>query len=296
MRNIQRSGPAGRARRLGAARPTCVLVAVVFTLALRPASGVAQVSFVMAEHAGSLSGSTADPTRALVLPGSESLAGVWGWRLGVSVELVGTVAAPPTTAEVNRLAAASGSPLTGETGTPAEAVPALTGAALIAEQMVETAARYVGTRYRWGGDAPGEGFDCSGFVRYVYAQQGIELPRVSRAQARAGRALPARLDDLQPGDLLFFAQRGAGIDHVALYAGDNRIVHASRRGYGVRYDELTGEGGRWYAQHLVAVRRVIDDIVIPSPDESEEPALPLGEPLEVLVADQGDEAAAVPAL
>lgn len=278
-------------------------MAVVFTLALRPASGTAQVSFVMAEDAGRLSGSSAAPTRSLVLPGSDIPVGVWGLRLGVSVDVVGTAAGSlPTTAEIDQLAAASSSPLAGETELTAEteptadAVPALTGAALIASQMVETAGRYVGTRYRWGGDAPGEGFDCSGFVRYVYAQQGIDLPRVSRAQARAGRALPARLDDLQPGDLLFFAQRGAGIDHVALYAGDNRIVHASRRGYGVRYDELTGEGGRWYARHLVAVRRVIDDVVMPSADESEEPAVPLGQPLEVLVADQGDDVAALPAL
>jgi hypothetical protein len=118
-------------------------------------------------------------------------------------------------------------------------------------------------------------------VRYVFGRQGIALPRISRDQARAGRAMPTSLDGLEPGDLLFFAQRSATVDHVAIYAGDGRIVHASRSGYGVRYDELTGDRGRWYAQRLVAVRRVIDDGVLVSGEgASAEPDNAVGEEME----------------
>ncbi|HEX6589426.1 MAG TPA: C40 family peptidase [Longimicrobiales bacterium] len=165
----------------------------------------------------------------------------------------------------------------------------------VGERMVDVAVSLVGTRYRWGGVSPSQGFDCSGFVRYVYAQQGIDLPRVSRAQARAGRRRPARLDELQPGDLLFFAQRGAGVDHVAIYAGDGRIVHASRRGYGVRYDDLSGASGRWYAERLVAVRRILEDAPAPATVDPA-PAVPLGEAVAPLIAADPVVATAEPAL
>jgi len=61
--------------------------------------------------------------------------------------------------------------------------------------------RYIGVRYLWGGDSP-RGFDCSGFVQYVYARMGVQLPRVTFAQWHAGRHVPRR--DLRPGDLVFF--------------------------------------------------------------------------------------------
>ena len=172
------------------------------------------------------------------------------------------------------------------------------GAELLAMRAIETADQYVGSRYRWGGASPSEGFDCSGFVQYVFRQHGIQLPRVSRDQARAGRAQPISLDGLAPGDLLFFAQGGPTVDHVAIYAGDGRIVHASRSGYGVRYDELTGDRGRWYARHLVAVRRVIDDEMFASTDVQTAAAdmpqreLPLEDAFEAL--ESGDEAAPPP--
>lgn len=237
------------------ARPACLLIAAVFSLAARPSAGAAQLAFVMAEQL----------ERTVIAVGSNAAGGVGG----------ATAASPVI-----------------------DTAPVVGAAALAAERTVQTAGRYVGTRYRWGGASPGEGFDCSGFVRFVFAQQGIELPRVSRAQARAGRALPARFDDLQPGDLLFFAQRGPGIDHVAIYAGDGRIVHASRSGRGVRYDELTGDRGRWYARRLVAVRRVIEEPApLPAaPAPADRPAAPLGDPTDQLVAGQGGVDAIVPAL
>jgi cell wall-associated NlpC family hydrolase len=163
----------------------------------------------------------------------------------------------------------------------------------VAALAVETATRYVGTPYRWGGSTPA-GFDCSGFVQFVFREQGIELPRVSRDQARVGEARPASLDDLAPGDLLFFAQGSPTVDHVAIYAGDGRIVHASRSGYGVRYDELTGPRGRYYAQHLVAVRRVIEGGAATRDTRMVDAsrALPVTEAFEALEAEQNDGAPA----
>jgi len=132
-------------------------------------------------------------------------------------------------------------------------------AASVARSAVLTAERYVGSRYVWGGNSPAEGFDCSGFVRYVFAAQGIQLPRVSTDQARAGQRLPNRIDALAPGDLMFYAGRDGVINHVAIYAGGGRIIHASSSGQGVRYDDLNSQRGRYYATRMVAARRVIPD-------------------------------------
>lgn len=132
-------------------------------------------------------------------------------------------------------------------------------AAAIARGTLDTADRYVGVRYVWGGSSPAEGFDCSGFVQYVFGRNGVRLPRVSRDQARAGRPLPASVAALQPGDLMFYAGADGVVNHVAIYAGDNRIIHSSASGRGVRYDDLGTRRGRYYATRMVAARRVIPD-------------------------------------
>ncbi|MEJ2503385.1 MAG: C40 family peptidase, partial [Gemmatimonadota bacterium] len=122
---------------------------------------------------------------------------------------------------------------------------------------LQTADRYVGTPYRWGGDTPDEGFDCSGFVRWVFARTGVWLPRVSSDQARAGTRVQPLQDQFREGDLLFFAGGDGVIDHVAIYAGAGQIIHASSSRGAVAYDRLDGARGRWYRDHVVAVRRVI---------------------------------------
>jgi peptidoglycan endopeptidase LytE len=126
-----------------------------------------------------------------------------------------------------------------------------------AASILATAKRYVGTRYRYGGESPTTGFDCSGLVHYVFARHGVELPRTSRLQARAGEALPLAVEALQPGDLLLFASSGTRVNHVAIYLGDNRILHSSAGAGGVVYDDLSTPRGRWYLKRHVASRRVL---------------------------------------
>jgi peptidoglycan DL-endopeptidase CwlO len=126
-----------------------------------------------------------------------------------------------------------------------------------AAAVLATGERYVGTRYTYGGETPGAGFDCSGFVQYVFARHGIELPRVSRDQGGAGRRIPGGTAALRPGDLMFFSSTGGRIDHVAIYAGDGRILHSSRGNGGVAYDELSSSRGQWFMDHHVASRRVL---------------------------------------
>jgi hypothetical protein len=125
--------------------------------------------------------------------------------------------------------------------------------------VVGTARDFVGWKYVWGGESPDEGFDCSGFVNYVYALHGVALPRTSRQLLRVGRRVPARLSSIREGDLLLFSIRGQRVDHVALYAGQGRMIHANTRRSGVRFDDLNTPRGRWFLRHLTAVRRVVPD-------------------------------------
>jgi cell wall-associated NlpC family hydrolase len=131
-------------------------------------------------------------------------------------------------------------------------------AARITARVLDRAEGLVNTPYRWGSTNPSIGFDAAGFVQYVYGEEGIALPRTSHAIAELGEEVSTRATALRPGDLLFFGNDGSSIDHVAIYAGHDRIIHATASGGGVRYDVL-GEGprGEWFAEHLVTVRRVV---------------------------------------
>ena len=132
-----------------------------------------------------------------------------------------------------------------------------TGATASAARVLATGDRYRGKRYVYGGAKPAVGFDCSGFVQYVFGRHGVNLPRTSRQQAAAGRALPKAATALRPGDLMFFSSKGRGVDHVAIYAGDNRIIHSSAGAGGVVYDDLSTPRGKWYLARHVASRRVL---------------------------------------
>lgn len=132
------------------------------------------------------------------------------------------------------------------------------GSSRAGARVVSTGEEYLGVPYKWGGSTPA-GFDCSGFVQYIYRDQGVSLPRTSRQMAHAGVSVPPNVSRLREGDLMLFASNGTRIDHVAIYAGDNRIIHSSSSGNGVRYDDLGSRRGRWYATHMVAARRVTDD-------------------------------------
>jgi cell wall-associated NlpC family hydrolase len=143
----------------------------------------------------------------------------------------------------------------GSRHTPAARVPRATSAS--AARVLATASRYLGTPYRYGGATPATGFDCSGFVQYVFGRNGVDLPRTSRQQAAAGYALAARVDSLKPGDLMLFSSKGLRIDHVAVYVGNNRMLHSSAGAGKVVYDDLTTPRGKWYLKRHVASRRVL---------------------------------------
>jgi cell wall-associated NlpC family hydrolase len=121
--------------------------------------------------------------------------------------------------------------------------------------VVETARRYLGVRYVLGGTTP-RAFDCSGFIRYVFAQHGLGLPRTAHEQAAIGIAPDQR--NLEPGDLLFF-YGGRGAQHIAMYIGGDSIIHASSGGHRVMLARLSGTGAHrtWFGQRLIAVRRVL---------------------------------------
>lgn len=125
-----------------------------------------------------------------------------------------------------------------------------------AAAVLNTADDYLGTRYVYGGTTP-DGFDCSGFVQYVFRRHGVMLPRTSGQMAQTGETLPAAVRSLRAGDLMLFAGDGSRVDHVAIYAGNGRIIHSSSSGSGVRYDDLSTPRGRWFEDHLVAARRVM---------------------------------------
>jgi cell wall-associated NlpC family hydrolase len=143
----------------------------------------------------------------------------------------------------------------GSAGSARRSIPRSPAPTALAARVLETADKYVGVPYVWGGNTP-SGFDCSGFTKYVFARHGVTLPRTSREQARAGSAVSLDIADFLPGDLLLFAEPDEAISHVAIYVGDGQIIHASSAMGEVTYLDLGGDRSAWYVQNLVAVRRL----------------------------------------
>ena len=117
-------------------------------------------------------------------------------------------------------------------------------------QAVTLAKKQMGKMYQWGGQGP-DRFDCSGLVYYVYGNLGVPMPRVSGQQAKVGREIGRK--DLQPGDMLYFATSGSSINHVGIYLGNAKFVHAPRKGMPVRTDSLNNG---WWKQKYRGARRI----------------------------------------
>lgn len=106
------------------------------------------------------------------------------------------------------------------------------------QHFANTALDFLGVKYRYGGDAPSDGFDCSGLVNYVAEKSlGLKLPRTSAEMARLGQNINKK--NLQKGDLVFFNTSGKRFSHVGIYLGDNKFVHAPRTGAVVRVEDMT---------------------------------------------------------
>jgi cell wall-associated NlpC family hydrolase len=127
-------------------------------------------------------------------------------------------------------------------------VPRLQGPEAVGVRAVRFARRLLGVPYRYGGDSPGGGFDCSGFVRYVYAHFGFRLPHSSYADFGLGKRIERRA--LRPGDLVFFD----GIGHVGMYVGDGRFIHAPHTGTHV---QMTSLDDPWYRATYDGARRLL---------------------------------------
>lgn len=121
-----------------------------------------------------------------------------------------------------------------------------------AQQMTAGALSLLGITYRFGGNSPDTGFDCSGLVRHVVRNAlGLDLPRTAREMARLGQRIP--LTDLKPGDLVFFNTMRRAFSHVGIYLGDNRFVHAPSGGGEVRVDDMSD---RYWVTRFQGARRL----------------------------------------
>ena len=105
-------------------------------------------------------------------------------------------------------------------------------------RIVRSAKQYIGVPYRWGGESPDTGFDCSGLTMVVYQLNGLDLPRSSRQQWKAGK--PVKPSRLEKGDLVFFATSGGNrVSHVGIYTGNGNFLHAPRRGRKITISSLS---------------------------------------------------------
>lgn len=118
------------------------------------------------------------------------------------------------------------------------------------QAVVELAKKYLGTPYVYGGSSP-SGFDCSGFVYYIYKQMGVTLNRVAADQMTNG--VWVAKNNLQPGDIVGFTNRSGYVNHVGIYAGNGMMIHSPQTGDVVKYESIV-EGN--YSLRLICGRRI----------------------------------------
>ncbi len=124
------------------------------------------------------------------------------------------------------------------------------------KKLLDYAKFFKGGKYVWGGTTP-KGFDCSGYVQYLYKKHGINLPRTAWSQSKKGLAVSK--ENLQKGDLLFFLtdkKRGIPVTHVGIYLGNGEFIHAASKKKGIIISPITHGS---YAETFVSARRVIDN-------------------------------------
>lgn len=127
---------------------------------------------------------------------------------------------------------------------------------VLADSILERGKSLIGTRYRFGGTSTTSGFDCSGFIGYLFREEaGMSLPRSSREMINIDAPLVKR-NDLKPGDLLFFSTAGRGrVSHAGIYLGDDQFIHSSsRRSGGVRVDSLDDA---YWARTFIEAKRAL---------------------------------------
>jgi peptidoglycan endopeptidase LytE len=122
----------------------------------------------------------------------------------------------------------------------------------VVNDLVNYAATFLGTRYRWAGESPATGFDCSGFTKFIFGQFGVSLPHSAAAQNACG--VPVLRGEIAPGDILLFHTLSPGIDHAAIYCGNGKFIHASSRAGCVRSNAISED---YWNTHFVAARRVL---------------------------------------
>jgi cell wall-associated NlpC family hydrolase len=121
-----------------------------------------------------------------------------------------------------------------------------------ATELVDDALGLMGIRYRFGGQSPASGFDCSGMVRYVFQNTlGLDLPRRAAEISRVG--VKVDRDELKPGDLVFYKTLRNAFSHVGIYLGNNRFIHAPSAGGSVRVEDMNE---RYWTSRFNGARRV----------------------------------------
>ncbi|MBP3674697.1 MAG: SH3 domain-containing protein [Oscillospiraceae bacterium] len=151
----------------------------------------------------------------------------------------------PSADALNGTSSSTGNSSSSSSGTTSSGTTTATGA-----KIVETAKKYLGVPYVWGGASP-SGFDCSGFVYYVTRSLGFNTSRTLSAMYKQGT--PVEKSDLQPGDIVFFKNTyKSGISHVGIYVGDGKFIHSPHTGSVVSYADLNSD---YYTNHYYGACR-----------------------------------------